>query len=113
MVSFWTRDRTRGERLPLELVVARQTRATALHHGLADRGLVAPGMRADLNVVDLERLGVDAPRMAHDLPAGARRYVQRARGYRMTVCAGVPVAEDDQPTGAHPGRLLRGPQLAR
>jgi N-acyl-D-amino-acid deacylase len=110
MVSFWTRDRTRGERLPLELVVARQTRATALHHGLADRGLVAPGMRADLNVVDLERLGVDAPRMAHDLPAGARRYVQRARGYRMTVCGGVPVAEDDQPTGAHPGRLLRGPQ---
>jgi N-acyl-D-amino-acid deacylase len=110
MVAFWARDRTRGERLPLELVVHRQTRATAEHHGLADRGLVAPGLRADLNVLDLDALSVDPPRMAHDLPTGARRFVQRAHGYRMTVCRGVPVAEHDAPTGEHPGRLVRGPQ---
>ncbi|HYI62647.1 MAG TPA: amidohydrolase family protein [Acidimicrobiales bacterium] len=112
MLAFWARDRVRGPHLPLELIVHRQTRSTALHYGLADRGLVAPGLRADLNVVDLERLAVDPPRMAWDLPTGARRFVQGSRGYRLTTCAGTVVREDDELTGAHPGRLLRGPQTA-
>jgi N-acyl-D-aspartate/D-glutamate deacylase len=112
MVAFWARDRTRGPKLPLELVVARQTRQTALHYGLADRGLVAPGLRADLNVLDLDRLGIDPPRMAWDLPTGARRFVQGSQGYRLTVAAGQVVREDDELTGVHPGRLLRGPQAA-
>ncbi len=112
MLAFWARDRTRGPRLPLELVVARQTRQTALHYGLADRGLVAPGLRADLNVLDLDRLGIDPPRMAWDLPTGARRFVQGSQGYRLTVVAGEVVREDDELTGTHPGRLLRGPQAA-
>ena len=112
MLAFWARDRTRGPRLPLELVVARQTRQTALHYGLADRGLVAPGLRADLNVLDLDRLGIDPPRMAWDLPTGARRFVQGSQGYRLTIAAGEVVREDDELTGVHPGRLLRGPQAA-
>ncbi|HSL59568.1 MAG TPA: amidohydrolase family protein [Acidimicrobiales bacterium] len=112
MVTFWARDRERGDRLPLEHVVRRQTRLTAEHVGLLDRGLVAPGYRADLNVIDLDALAVDAPTMAHDLPTGARRFVQRAHGYRATVTAGTVVAEHDQPTGDHPGRLLRGPRPA-
>jgi N-acyl-D-amino-acid deacylase len=110
MVTFWARDRTRGPQLPLEHVVRRQTRLTAQHVGLLDRGLVAPGLRADMNVLDLAALAVDPPRMAHDLPTGARRFVQRARGYRATICAGEVVAEHDQPTDARPGRLVRGPR---
>jgi N-acyl-D-aspartate/D-glutamate deacylase len=112
MVAFWTRDRTRGERLPLPLIVARQTRQTAEHYGLFDRGLVRPGLRADLNVIDLAGLRVDPPRMAWDLPTGARRFVQGSQGYRWTLCRGEVVREDDEFTGARPGRLLRGPQPA-
>jgi N-acyl-D-aspartate/D-glutamate deacylase len=112
MVAFWTRDRVRGPKLPLPLIVRRQTRQTAEHYGLLDRGLVAPGLRADLNVIDLDRLEVDPPRMAWDLPTGARRFVQGSRGYRWTVCRGEIVREDDEFTGARPGRLLRGPQVA-
>jgi N-acyl-D-amino-acid deacylase len=110
MLSFWGRDRTRGETLPLEHLVHRQTRRTAEHYGLVDRGLVAPGMRADLNVIDFDALAIDPPRMVHDLPAGARRYVQRGRGYAATLCAGESVVIDGEPTGATPGRLVRGPQ---
>jgi N-acyl-D-aspartate/D-glutamate deacylase len=112
MVTFWARDRTRGPRLPLELIVARQTRGTALHYGLADRGLLAPGLRADVNVIDLEHLAIDPPRMAWDLPTGARRFVQGSRGYRLTVAGGVVVREDDEFTGDRPGRLVRGPAHA-
>lgn len=112
MIAFWARDRVRGPRLPLELLVRRQTRETALHYGLADRGLLAPGLRADVNVIDLERLAIDPPRMAWDLPTGARRFVQGSRGYRLTTCAGQVVREDDEFTGARPGRLLRGPTRA-
>ncbi|MBV9950840.1 MAG: amidohydrolase family protein, partial [Acidimicrobiia bacterium] len=112
MVAFWTRDRVRGPKLPLPLIVRRQTRQTAEHYGLLDRGLVAPGLRADLNVIDLDQLEVDPPRMAWDLPTGARRFVQGSRGYHWTVCRGEVVREDDEFTGARPGRLLRGPQVA-
>ncbi|RMH79015.1 MAG: D-aminoacylase [Actinomyces sp.] len=110
MLQYWARDRQRGPRLDLEWVVHRQTRQTAELYGLDDRGLVAPGLRADLNVIDLEALSVERPRLAHDLPTGARRYVQRASGYRATVCAGEVTVGDDEPTGAVPGRLIRGPQ---
>jgi len=110
MLTHWTRDRTRGPRLPLELVVRRQTRDTAELFGLRDRGVVAPGMKADLNVIDYGRLSFTQPEMAFDLPAGGRRLVQKASGYAATVCSGVVVYEDDTATGELPGRLVRGPQ---
>jgi N-acyl-D-amino-acid deacylase len=112
MLTHWVRDRTRGPRLPLEHVVARQTRHTAELYGLHDRGLVAPGLRADLNVIDLDGLGFEVPRMAYDLPAGGRRLVQRGRGYVATFLAGVQTVADDEPTGELPGRLIRGPRAA-
>jgi N-acyl-D-amino-acid deacylase len=112
MLTHWVRDRSRGERLTLEQAVHAQTRGTAALYGFDDRGLVAPGYLADLNVVDVDRLALDAPEMVYDLPAGGRRIVQRARGYRATVKRGVVVREDDAATGEHPGRLLRGPQPA-
>jgi N-acyl-D-amino-acid deacylase len=111
MLTHWARDRHRGPRIPLEHVVRRQTRQTAELFGLLDRGLVAPGMRADLNLIDLDGLGFDAPRMAFDLPAGGRRLVQRARGYAATFVGGVQTVADDEFTGELPGRLLRGPQV--
>ncbi len=112
MLTHWTRDRTRGPKLPLELVVHRQTQQTAELYDLHDRGVVAPGYRADLNVIDYDRLGFGAPRMAHDFPAAARRLVQRATGYVATICAGSVIVEDDEFTGELPGRLIRGPQPA-
>ena len=109
MLSYWTRDRDRA-RLELPLVVHRQTQQTAEFYGLTDRGVVAPGYRADLNVIDYDALDVDLPHIEWDLPSGAPRYVQRARGYRATVCAGSVTVENDEFTGDLPGRLLRGPR---
>ena len=88
----------------------RQTRQTAELYGLLDRGVIAPGMKADLNVIDYDRLTFEAPRMAFDFPAGARRLVQRASGYVATVCSGVVTVEEDEFTGALPGQLVRGPR---
>ncbi len=110
MLTFWTRDRSRGEHLPLEWIVHRQTQQTARTFGLHDRGVLAPGLRADVNVIDMDGLTVDAPRMAHDLPSGARRFVQQASGYVATVQSGAVTVERDAFTGERPGRLLRGPQ---
>ncbi len=110
MLTHWTRDRTRGPKMPLEYVIHRQTRQTAELYGLGDRGLLAPGMRADVNVIDYEALTFGKPRMAWDLPGGAPRLVQKASGYRHTFCAGVETVTDDQFTGELPGRLLRGPR---
>jgi N-acyl-D-aspartate/D-glutamate deacylase len=110
MLTHWTRDRTRGPRLPLEHVVRRQTRDTAELYGLTDRGAVVPGLRADLNVIDYEHLTFGAARMAHDLPAGARRLVQKAKGYEATFVAGVQIVDHDEFTGELPGRLIRGPR---
>ncbi len=110
MLTHWTRDRTRGPRLPLEYVVHRQTQQTAQLYGLGDRGAVAPGLRADLNVIDYERLSFGPPRMAFDLPAAGRRLVQKASGYLATFVAGEQTVADDEFTGALPGRLLRGPR---
>jgi N-acyl-D-aspartate/D-glutamate deacylase len=110
MLTHWVRDRTRGDRLPLEHVVAMQTSRTAGLVGLLDRGVIAPGMRADLNVVDMEGLRLHAPAIVHDLPAGGRRYVQRADGYLHTIVAGEETYANGEPTGALPGRLVRGHQ---
>jgi N-acyl-D-aspartate/D-glutamate deacylase len=110
LLTHWARDRRRGERLPLEFVVHRQTRHTAELYDLRDRGLLAPGMRADVNVIDFDRLALAAPEMVFDLPAHGRRLVQRASGYRLTVERGTVVLEEDRATGALPGRLVRGPQ---
>ena len=108
MLTHWVRDRHRGGRLGLERVVAMQTSETAALYGYGDRGVLAPGYRADVNVVDLDGLRLAPPEMVHDLPAGGRRLVQRASGYGATICAGVPVRVDDAPTGERPGRLVRG-----
>jgi N-acyl-D-aspartate/D-glutamate deacylase len=89
-----------------------QTRTTAALYGFDDRGLLAPGYLADVNVIDFDALAIDAPEMVYDLPAGGRRLVQRARGYAATVKRGVVVREHDEATGERPGRLLRGPQPA-
>ena len=112
MLTHWGRDRTRGPKIPLEYLVHRQTVQTAALYRLHDRGVVAPGYRADLNVIDLDRLGFEVPRLAFDLPAGGRRLVQRGRGYRATFVAGVQTVADDAFTGEVPGRLVRGPQAA-
>jgi N-acyl-D-aspartate/D-glutamate deacylase len=108
MLTHWVRDRTRGERLPLEFVVARQTSDTARLYGLGDRGVLAPGMVADVNVNDFERLRLATPRVHADLPAGGRRILQQADGYVATVKSGVETFREGEPTGARPGRLLRG-----
>ena len=110
MLTHWARDRVRGPRLPLEHVVFRQTRNTAELHGLNDRGLVAPGMKADINVIDFDALGFDMPRMAYDLPAAGRRLVQTAHGYAATFVSGVQIVADDAFTGELPGALIRGPR---
>ena len=111
MLTHWTRDRTRGPKLPLEYVVHRQTQQSASLYGLRDRGLVAPGKRADLNLIDYDALTFDLPRMAFDLPAGGRRLVQRGQGYRAVFVAGQQIVADDEFTGTLPGHLIRGPQI--
>ena len=110
MLSFWGRDRTRGPKLPLEYLIRRQTRDTASVFGLHDRGLIAEGYRADLNLIDFERLNALRPRMVYDLPAGGRRLMQGAEGYLATLCKGVVTHEAGEHTGELPGALLRGPQ---
>lgn len=110
MITHWTRDRTRGERFPLAYIVKRQTHDTAAFYGLHDRGLLAPGYKADVNVFDYDKLGFTLPHMAHDLPAEGRRLVQRAVGYRYTLVSGEVIFEDGKETGALPGTLIRGPQ---
>jgi N-acyl-D-aspartate/D-glutamate deacylase len=109
LLSFWGRERE-SDRLPVEWIVQRQARATALAVGLADRGLLAPGYRADLNVIDFERLQVRRPTVRYDLPAGGRRLLQQTDGYQHTFLAGVETFTGGQPTGARPGRLVRGRQ---
>ncbi|MGQ0626424.1 MAG: N-acyl-D-amino-acid deacylase family protein [Sporichthyaceae bacterium] len=111
LLAYWGRERTSG-RLPVEWIVERQCRATAATVGFRDRGVLAPGYRADVNVIDLGALGLAAPVIHHDLPAGGRRFLQPARGYRHTFVAGVETYADGQATAALPGRLVRGPQRA-
>ncbi len=112
MITHWTRDRTRGRKFAVEDMVRMQTRDTAKLFGLNDRGLLAPGYRADVNVIDYEKLALGRAHMAWDLPTGAKRYVQGAEGYVATICGGTPTYENGEATGALPGKLLRGQQSA-
>ncbi len=111
MLQLWGRDRSHGT-LDLPFLVERQTRATARTVGLNDRGVVAPGYRADLNVIDFDALDNRPPLMRHDLPAGGRRLVQQATGYLATIVAGQLTYENGVESGPLPGRLIRGPQAA-
>ena len=111
-LTHWTRDRTRGPRIPLEQMVRMQTADTAQAVGLHDRGRLARGYRADLNVIDYDGLTLHAPQVAYDLPAGGRRLIQRASGYVATLVAGQVTYRDGEATDALPGRLLRGAQSA-
>ena len=113
ILSYWGRDRSRGERLPLEYLVRKLSRDTAEAYGMRDRGLVAPGMKADLNVIDFDALRLHRPEAIHDLPTGGKRLVQRVDGYRHTVQGGAVTFEDGVHTGALPGRLVRGGGSAR
>ncbi|MGB5948181.1 MAG: amidohydrolase family protein [Parvibaculum sp.] len=112
MLTHWVRDRARGPRLPLEQVVRMQTHDTARLYGLNDRGVIAPGMKADVNVIDFERLRILAPEMVFDLPAEGRRMIQRSEGYRATIVSGTVTFENGEATGALPGKLVRGLQRA-
>jgi N-acyl-D-aspartate/D-glutamate deacylase len=110
LLTHWCRDRTRGPRFELPWIIHQQCRATAETVGLLDRGLVAPGYKADLNVIDFDALQLGHPTMAHDLPAGGKRLLQSATGYRHTIVSGVEVYADGAPTGELPGCLVRGQQ---
>lgn len=107
LLTHWARDRTRGERIAVEEAVRLQTSSTAALYGFHDRGVVAEGKKADLNVVDFDAMTLHAPQMVFDLPAGGRRLVQRAEGYVATLVAGEVTFEAGEPTGARPGRLVR------
>ncbi|WP_436776967.1 N-acyl-D-amino-acid deacylase family protein [Yinghuangia sp. YIM S09857] len=108
LLTHWARDRDRGEKLPLEFVIKKQTADTAALYGLGDRGVIEPGKRADLNVIDLDNLTLHRPRMVHDLPAGGGRMLQAATGYTATIVAGQVTRRNGEDTGARPGRLIRG-----
>ena len=111
LLHWWGRDRPDG-RLELPFIVQRHCRDTARTVGLLDRGVLAPGYRGDLNVIDFDNLRLHKPRTVHDLPAGGRRLIQRAEGYVHTFVAGEETFHDGEATGALPGRLVRGAQPA-
>ncbi|MFC3712147.1 amidohydrolase family protein [Sphingoaurantiacus capsulatus] len=108
MLVHWTRDRTRGPKLPLEWVIKAQSADTAAAVGLHDRGLLRPGYKADLNIIDYDRLTLHAPEVRFDLPAGGKRLVQRADGYAATIVSGQVTYRHGTATSALPGRLVRG-----
>ena len=110
MLSYFVRDRERGERLALERAVHLQTQKTARSVGLLDRGALKPGLKADINIIDFDTLRLHTPEVVYDLPAGGRRVFQTAEGYVATIVSGEPVYENGAPTGAMPGRLVRGSQ---
>ena len=107
LLTHWARDRSRGPKLPVEQVVALQTSRTAAAYGMTDRGRIAPGLIADINLIDFDRLHLHAPRMAFDLPAGGRRLLQDVDGYLHTIKSGEVTFTDGHPTGARPGTVLR------
>lgn len=112
LLSHWARDRTRGPRLPLETAVHRLTGDPAAFYGLGDRGVLAPGRRADINIIDFERLGLRHPERVEDLPAGAGRLIQRSDGYVETLVRGEAVVVDGELTDARPGGVVRGRRVA-
>ena len=107
MLTHWGRDRARGPKLPLEMLVKRQTNDTASFFGLTDRGRIAPGLRADVNLIDFDALMLHKPELVHDMPAQGRRFIQRVEGYEATLVAGKPIFERGEHTGALPGKLIR------
>jgi N-acyl-D-aspartate/D-glutamate deacylase len=112
MLTHWGRDRSRGPRLPLEMLVKRQTSETADFFGLSDRGRLAPGSRADVNMIDFQRMRMQKPELIHDMPANGRRFVQRVEGYEATLVAGMPIFERGEHTGALPGKLVRAGRIS-
>ncbi len=113
LLTHWARDRMQGDRLALPAIIRAMCRETAEAVGLLDRGLVAPGFKADLNVIDADRLRLHPPEITRDLPGGGRRLLQRADGYIATIVNGEIVYRNGVATGALPGRLVRGPQASR
>ena len=109
LLTHWGRDRANGK-FDIGWLIKRQTHDTARAVGLNDRGVIAPGMKADINVINFDSLKVDAPAMAFDLPAGGKRLLQGAQGYDATIVSGEITYRDGRPTGALPGKLVRGPQ---
>lgn len=112
LLSYWTRDRQRGERLELSDAVRRLTSDIADYAGLSDRGRLRVGLKANINVIDMQRLRLYPPHMVQDLPAGGQRLLQEASGYEAVIVAGEVVLENDRLTGAYPGRLVRAGQLS-
>ncbi len=112
LLTHWARDRSRGERIPLELLVKWQTQDTAATVGLNDRGVLRPGYKADVNIIDFEGLKLHAPKIVYDLPAGGRRLGQAAEGFRATIVSGVVTYQNGTHTGKLPGKLIRGAQKA-
>jgi N-acyl-D-aspartate/D-glutamate deacylase len=110
LLTHWTRDRSRGEKLSIPFVVAAQSRKTALSVGLYDRGVIARGFKADVNVIDYDRLHLHPPKVHYDLPVGGRRLLQQVDGYDATIVSGVVTQRGGKATGARPGRLVRGAQ---
>ncbi len=109
-ISHWSKNREKGEKIPLEYVVRKQTKETAETFGLMDRGQIKEGYLADLNIIDYDNLCVFKPEMVHDLPTGSRRIIQKASGYKATIKSGIVTFKDDEATGAMPGSLIRGEQ---
>ena len=112
MLTHWARDRKRGPKVPLEQAVHAMTRDTAKVYGLFDRGVIAPGYKADFNVIDYDNLSLRRPEMVFDLPGGARRLLQKSRGYDATIVSGEVVMQGGEPTEARPGQLIRGAKSA-
>ena len=108
MLAYMSRDRIKGPTLGLEFTIHKMTQDTACLYGMHDRGVIAPGYKADLNIIDFDALSLLDPEMVYDLPAGGRRLIQKARGYVATICSGEVTYENGVHTGAMPGRLLRG-----
>jgi N-acyl-D-amino-acid deacylase len=107
MLTHWSRDRSRGPKLPVEMLIKRQTSETADFFGLSDRGRLTPGLRADINIIDYDKLQVQKPELVHDMPANGRRFVQKVDGYETTFVAGTQIFERGTHTGALPGKLVR------
>src|SRR4029079_8285812 len=110
LLTHWTRDRTRGEKLTIPFVVALQSRKTALSVGLYGRGGLAPGFKADVNVIDYDKLHLHPPKVHYDLPVGGRRLMQQVDGYDATIVSGVVTQRGGKATGVRPGKLVRGAQ---
>jgi N-acyl-D-aspartate/D-glutamate deacylase len=111
LLTYWGRDRPEGA-LDVSWLIKRMTGDPAAKVGLLDRGVIAPGYKADINVIDLDRLRIGRPYMVRDLPMGAKRLLQKAEGYVATIVSGIPVYREGEATGALPGRLVRGAQAA-